>query len=363
LFLIPSALPYFEHKFQGGKINRKIPSNGKIAEIRISHYKLALILQQVRVDGTDLHIIRLLARDSRTPYKIIAAEVGITSPAAKERIDKMISSGVIEKFVVLINPIIFSYEKLCVLVVKSIVKTTKELDIFKKLSLLGDLVAYSEELEGSYIFRLYVKDITTYKVEAVIDLLKPATVKVFFADFSPPPTMKINRSDLAIMKCLLPDARKSVENIYIETSLSPKTVTRRLEKMKRNCVSQFTISRNLTSMRLTGYIEFDVLIHVELPKYHSILNKIYGELDEYLIFIPPWYQREVIVAVFFCSNISTTKLILRRLESYTGVIKVESFIRTSITISQDWLKREIDKKITANQNYQSFRLQEEQRAD
>lgn len=321
------------------------------------------LLQQVRVDGTDLHIIRLLARDSRTPYKSIAAEVGITSPAAKERIDKMISSGVIERFVVLINPIIFSYEKLCVLVVKNIDKTTKELDIFKKLSLLGDLVAYSEELEGSYIFRLYVKDITPYKVEAVIDLLKPATVKVFFADFSPPPTMKINRTDLEIMKCLLPDARKSVENISRETSLSPKTVTRRLEKMKRNYVSQFTISRNLTSMRLTGYIEFDVLIHVELPKYQRVLKKIYSELDEYLIFIPAWYQREVIVAVFFCSNVPTTKLILRRLESYTGVIKVESFIRTSITISQDWLKREIDKKITMNQNYLSFRLQEEQKAD
>ena len=27
------------------------------------------LLQQVRIDGTDLHIIRLLARDSRTPYK------------------------------------------------------------------------------------------------------------------------------------------------------------------------------------------------------------------------------------------------------------------------------------------------------
>ena len=65
------------------------------------------------MDVLDLHIIRLLARDSRTPYKSIAADVGITSSAAKERIDKMISSGVIERFVVLINPLIFGYEKLC----------------------------------------------------------------------------------------------------------------------------------------------------------------------------------------------------------------------------------------------------------
>jgi len=310
-------------------------------------------LQGARLDNIDLQIIRLLARDSRTPYRSIAADVGITQGAAKERINKMLSNGVIQRFVVLINPIIFGYEKLCVLIVKNITKTTKEQDLFKKLSLLGDLVAYSEELEGSYIFRLYVKDITQYKTETVTDLLKPATVESFFADFSPPPTMKIHNSDLEIMKCLLSDARKSVDNIAKETSLSPRTVARRLEKMRGNYVSQFTISRNLTSMRLTGYMEFDVLIHVELARHQSVLEKIYRELDEYLIFIPAWYQREVIVAVFFCANISTTKLILRGLESYNGVNKVESFIRTSITINQNWLKREIDKRITTNQNYLS----------
>jgi hypothetical protein len=80
----------------------------------------------------------------------------------------------------------------------------------------------------------------------------------------------------------------------------------------------------ISSVRLTGYMEFDVLIHVEIPKHPSILEKIYRELDEYLIYIPGWYQRQVIVAVFFCANISTAKLILRRLESYNGVNKVKS---------------------------------------
>jgi len=52
----------------------------------------------------------LLARDSRTPYKGIASAVGITSNAAKERINKMVSNGVIETFAVRINPAIFGYE-------------------------------------------------------------------------------------------------------------------------------------------------------------------------------------------------------------------------------------------------------------
>ena len=63
------------------------------------------------------------------------------------------------------------------------------------------------------------------------------------------------------------------------------------------------------------------------------------------MYFPDWYQKEVIVAVFFCANISTVNLILRRLESYDGVNKVKSYIVTSIKFNQDLLKDEIDKRI------------------
>ena len=58
------------------------------------------------MDRIDLQIMRLLARDSRTHYNNIASAVGITPSAAKERINKMVSSGVIESFIVLVNPVI-----------------------------------------------------------------------------------------------------------------------------------------------------------------------------------------------------------------------------------------------------------------
>jgi len=259
----------------------------------------------------------------------------------------------IHRFVVLINPVILGYEKLYVLIVNDIDKTVKEQDLFKKISLLGNVIAYSEELDGSYIFGLYVKDIAQDKIETVTDLLKPATVETFFAAYRLPTTAKIHNSDLEIIKCLLSDARMRVEDIAKEASLSPRTVTRRLEKMRENRVLLFTISRDLSSTRLTGYMEFDVLINVEKSRHQRILEKIYRELEEYLIFIPDWYQKEVIVVVFFCANISTAKLILRRLEFYDGVKKVRSFIRSNIRINQDLLKSEINKRITSSQMYLS----------
>jgi DNA-binding Lrp family transcriptional regulator len=54
-------------------------------------------LQLTRLDNIGLHIIRLLARDSRSPYKDISTAVGISSNAAKERINKMVSNGAIDR--------------------------------------------------------------------------------------------------------------------------------------------------------------------------------------------------------------------------------------------------------------------------
>ena len=77
-----------------------------------------IILQQTRLDITDLRIMKLLSRDSRTPYRNIASAVGIMPSAAKERINKMVSNGAIRSFVIFVNPVILGYEKECILILK-----------------------------------------------------------------------------------------------------------------------------------------------------------------------------------------------------------------------------------------------------
>ncbi|MGA7978262.1 MAG: AsnC family transcriptional regulator [Nitrososphaeraceae archaeon] len=194
------------------------------------------ILQQARLDSTDLQIIRLLAEHCRTPYSNIASAIGITPSAAKERINKMVSSGVIESFIVLINPVIFGYEKFCILILRNIDKTIKEQDIFKKVTLLGNVLGISKHLEGAAIFVVYARDMTEEKIGILTDLLKPATLETVFASLRPV-TIKIQSSDLVIMKRLLSDPRMAVEDIAKETSLSSKTVGRRLEKMRENHIT------------------------------------------------------------------------------------------------------------------------------
>ena len=303
------------------------------------------MLQQTRLDMIDLRIMKLLSRDSRTPYRNIASAVGITPSAAKERINKMVSNGAIRTFVLFVNPVIFGYEKECILILRNVDKPIKERDILNKVSLLGDILAYTLSLGGTANFIFAVKDRAQDKIGILTDLLKPSQVESIFARYTPV-TMRIYNSDLKIMKCLLPDPRMMIEDIARATSLSPKTVARRLEKMRENHVLQFSIVTNLPSMNLTGYIEFAVLIDVKIFSHQKIVEKIQVELQEYLLHIPHRYQKEAIFAIFSCPNISAVNLILRRLESYDGVNKVEPFITTSLTIYQDWLKSEINNRIS-----------------
>jgi DNA-binding Lrp family transcriptional regulator len=321
-------------------------------------------LQKTLVDSIDLHIIRLLARDSRTAYNNVSSAVGITPSAVKKRVNKMVSNGIIHRFVVVVNPAIFGYEKLCFLILSNINKTTKEQDLFKRISLLGDIFISVKPLEGAAsLFLLFVRSGAEDKLTILADLLKPAQVESFFARYTPgiqnPVTMKIRSSDLEIMKCLLPDPRLRVEDIAKKTSLSLRTVARRLEKMKENHLLQFTIFTDSSSTQLTGFIVFVVLINVDGTYHQTLVQRIYNEMQEYLLHplddlvqypinSSISHQNTFVFASFCCANISTLNLILRRLESYDGVNKIEPMTLTSETrLYQDWLKNEIDKRIAA----------------
>ena len=57
----------------------------------------------VRLDETDNQILGILLRDSRTPLAHISKVVGISSPAIRERINKMKKKGIIKGFSTIID--------------------------------------------------------------------------------------------------------------------------------------------------------------------------------------------------------------------------------------------------------------------
>jgi DNA-binding Lrp family transcriptional regulator len=302
-------------------------------------------MNETIIDKTDLKLINSLCRDCRIPYRNIASAVGISPNAVKTRVNKMLTKGIIKNFVVNVNPVIFGYERECFLTIKHIDNRTKEDDILNRLNLLGDVVVYAKQLGRASIFALSLKTGAEDKIGLMANLLKPAVVESSMFVSYKPISVNMNNSDFKIIKCLLSNPRMQVADIAREASISTKTVKRRLETMRENYILQFSILRDMSSTQIVGYIEFAVVINVTKSFHRNILERIYQEMQEYLLLIPNVNQREIIFAVFFCANIPTVESILTRLESYDGVNRTEAFVTTKLVYYQEWLKREIDKRL------------------
>jgi DNA-binding Lrp family transcriptional regulator len=249
----------------------------------------------------------------------------------------------------MVNPAIFGYEKQCFLVIRNIDKIiTKEKDyVFDQLNLLGDVLGYAKQLGGDTIFLLLVRPEAEDKIEFVTNLLKPATIEYRFATINPS-SMNVSISDLKIIKCLLSDARMEIADIAKEASISPRTATRRIE---------IRIIRDMSSMNLTGYIEFLLMVAVNKSAYGEVIEKMYREMQEYLInTLLNIGGSDVIMALFLCSNIPTVDSIVTRVKSYGGVQRVELFIITKMAHHQEWVVREINKKLRSYTKTTTIRL-------
>ena len=55
-------------------------------------------------DALDQQIVACLARNARAPYPAIGAEVGLSAPAVKRRIDRLVEDGTITGFTVTLDP-------------------------------------------------------------------------------------------------------------------------------------------------------------------------------------------------------------------------------------------------------------------
>lgn len=96
------------------------------------------------LDRTDLSILAILGRDCRASYRSIGSRVGLTSKSVKARVRDMIQSGVIEKFVVRVNPAAFSY-RTALVSARSAGGISRD-EIIERVREFGDLVFHVHQM-------------------------------------------------------------------------------------------------------------------------------------------------------------------------------------------------------------------------
>src|ERR687888_2289222 len=317
-------------------------------------------LQRQFLDEKDLEIISILSKDCRASFMSIGSTVGMTSKSVKARVDTMISTGVIEKFVVKVNPVSLGYGMSCMLIVRE--HTAHTDDIVSRLNLLGDVSIHSKCIGGISTFCLAIKEGHEDKLELLQESLKPATVHFMFtspSSYLSSSKHELSETDLQIIKCLLLNPRMDMKDIAKKISISPRTVNRRLTRLRDNNVLKFFILCNPIST--LGYIQFVLVINtIDKSFNNQIIERMYGELKENILCQPPIIDPDnIITLLLFSQDIFTADGILKEVESFTGVNRVELFILTDTTSYDEWVLKEIDKRL----NSKSTRRQKQELED
>jgi DNA-binding Lrp family transcriptional regulator len=301
-------------------------------------------MERLILDNIDLNILPTLARNCRTSYNSIGSQTGLTSKSVKARVKNMIRSGIIEKFVVRVNPAAFGYRTAIVLV-RTNNGITKD-DVIQRVRQFGDLAYHVHHMGRTSVAALIIKKpLDDNIIQSLNDRLNPATVGgVSVSELST--SLGLSETDLRIIKCLLlSGARTEISDIAKEVGISEKTTTRRLDRMKEGRLLDFSIQCNPAAM--IGYIQFAIPITVSRSYYRSVLERMYSEFQGNILYSPSVIEPEDrLTFVLFGENVFTVDSVMARVNSFEGVKNADVYILTKWQYYDDWIINEIDQRLS-----------------
>jgi DNA-binding Lrp family transcriptional regulator len=303
--------------------------------------------KSINLDEVDLKIIKHISRNCRISFRTLSSVIGISPHAVKARIDKIIAGNLIQRFAISANPLILGHSKVCFLFLKySKLEEVDDIDIIiKKLNPFGHTLIHAKALGPTLIFLISTNGDILKKMDTISDMLKPAIVESILTNIKPI-SVNISNSDYKIIDCLLSDPKMDFNIIAEKTSLSSRTIKRRIEKLFKNDIL-FPIGSvsDVSSNKIVGFTEFILILQIDKIHQNVIIDRIYKELDEYLVTVINSRQEGIVFANFISSNVSTYDLILATVESFVGVSHKDLFIVTKFSYDDEWIRHEIRNKL------------------
>jgi DNA-binding Lrp family transcriptional regulator len=295
------------------------------------------------LDKIDLDILSTLARDCRTSYNSMGSQIGLTSKSIKARVKNMVRSGVIEKFIVRVNPGAFGYRTALVLV-RTNNGITKD-DVIQRVKQFGDLAYHVHHMGRTSVAALIIKKpLDDSIIQSLNERLNPAIV-IGLAVSELSLSTDLGETDLRIIRCLLlSGARTEISEIAKEVGISEKTTTRLLNRMKEMRLLDFSLQCNPAAM--IGYIQYAILIIVAKPYYHNVLERMYSEFQANILYSPSVIDPEDrLTFVLFGENVFTVDSVLAKVDSFEGVKSADVYILTKWQYYDDWIMKEINERL------------------
>jgi DNA-binding Lrp family transcriptional regulator len=196
------------------------------------------------MDKTDMSLILFLLQNSRASYSELADKLGLSVNAVHKRIQQLIESDVIHKFIARVS--LMASQSLTVYIFGAS-KLESLKDLPEKLA-TNESIYWLALSSANYVYTAaYIRNIS--ELEPLISFVKKeAAISEPTIGIMQPPPSSLKPADLAlcaldykIINTLKDNSRTNVADVATDLGVSSKTVRRRLDRMIKNGLIELTL--------------------------------------------------------------------------------------------------------------------------
>jgi len=176
------------------------------------------------------------------------------------------------------------------------------------------------------------------KIELLQKLMQDVRVMSVFEADNTKITHNLTRTDLEILKQLIENPRKRIEQLSKETELSTKTINRGLEKLENNELIQFTLV--FDPSKIEGFLCYAV-VAITQENISKMLKRFEDEFSEDYLMIP-FLAKNQIVLFLYSDSIFKMDEMTEKIAKVEGTITTELFIPKKIDMPEKWLEKRLE---------------------
>lgn len=300
------------------------------------------------LDNVDVRILSELQKNSRAPYRNIGNTLNISPNTVNIRIDRMVHEGVIERFVLEVDPTQFNYKMIYLLIPGQEIHNDNEL--YDIINLVGDVLFQTTCIGHLNVFCVLVKDDDGFerKIHHLENLIKSVRILGVVErskSTTNPRLLKMTEIDYKLIQALVENPRAKADEVASRICITSKTVSRSLTKLTGNRVMRFGILYNPTRFR--GYIPFHILVYTDQNAIRKVLDDISKKFEQYFFGYPEINpDLNIIILDMYSTSIYELDELYKKMRGSSGVKSADLLIPTEIRISHKWLLKELETKLS-----------------
>ena len=281
----------------------------------------------MKIDKIDIKLLYELINNSNQTDTLLGKKLGLSGVSIRNRINKLVKNGVIERFVPQYQAEPFGMSSIYLVALEKNYE-----DLLKKARILGKPSHIIHCVGSTVVLGTIVKDNYEEKLEFANQLINEGKIISVSTSKTPGFNKIVTKTELKILQALIPDTQISNDDLASITGFSKKTVSRSVQKLKDNNILFSTIIWN--PKKIENYVTFYLEVSIQ-NKIEQTVKRMSKKFSKSFLASPMVFDKEVALTMF-ANNVHEMDDIVEEAKEIENISRVNVFIPKKIELIYDW---------------------------